>query len=277
MAENLPAGVEGSSGSGRRDNFWLVIVVGLVIVTIVSIVVGSFVAKRFLGPRAGASDDAKLSPEEEETIARIDKAIENGKAKKAGAVEGKIGKSAKENEPVEKTEKTTASATMVTIEKDKKKDSVSGTKKEPKREDKPGAAAGSSEKYIQEEKTKDELIDDKKAETKRTSPETKPADNEREPSEQKPAAGEKNAGQGTVLYVLQLGVYSSRENAEHMKKTLEQEYNLPVYISEDKYDGVVRYRLQVGAFRDKENAQKLGRELQMKGYTYYISTKPAGD
>lgn len=274
MAENLPAGVEGSSGSGRRDNFWLVIVVGLVIVTIVSIVMGNFVAKRFLGPRAGASDDAKLSPEQEETIAQIDEAIENGKAKKASAV---VGKSAKENKPVEKTEKTTASATMVTIEKDKKKDSVSGTKKEPKREDKPGAAAGSSEKYIQDEKTKDELIDDKKAETKRTSPVTKPADNEREPAEQKPAAGEKNAGQGTVLYVLQLGVYSSRENAEHMKKTLEQEYNLPVYISEDKYDGVVRYRLQVGAFHDKENAQKLGRELQVKGYNYYISTKPAGD
>ncbi|MEW6200945.1 MAG: SPOR domain-containing protein, partial [bacterium] len=73
------------------------------------------------------------------------------------------------------------------------------------------------------------------------------------------------------VYHLQVGVFSSRENALQVKKEIEEDYGLSVYVKEFVIEGQKRYRVQAGVFKDKNNAEKLARELRLKGYPTYIS------
>jgi cell division protein FtsN len=99
------------------------------------------------------------------------------------------------------------------------------------------------------------------------------ADMEGKTEKQVPPETTKPKPAGKTIYVLQLGVYDSKENADRMKKNLIDEYGLEAYVGKVDYDGVIKYRVQLGAFTDKANAQKMGRELQLKGYNYYIAEK----
>ncbi|MCK8824430.1 SPOR domain-containing protein [Fuchsiella alkaliacetigena] len=70
---------------------------------------------------------------------------------------------------------------------------------------------------------------------------------------------------GEGLYEVQVGAFSSEDNAQGMVRQLE-DLGYSAYItSEDPY------RVQVGAFEDKESAQNLGQQLEEDGFNFFIS------
>ena len=71
-----------------------------------------------------------------------------------------------------------------------------------------------------------------------------------------------------VLYVVQVGAYGEKTNAQSMAAQLETK-GFDSYIVES--DGL--YKVQVGAYSKKINAQNLLAKLQASGFEAYISTK----
>lgn len=72
-------------------------------------------------------------------------------------------------------------------------------------------------------------------------------------------------GGGTILYKVQVGAFSIRENAENLVNQLKADgYNAIIVVS----GGL--YKVQVGAFRIRENAEALVNELKSKGYDAII-------
>ncbi|MGI6036772.1 MAG: SPOR domain-containing protein [Limnochordia bacterium] len=63
------------------------------------------------------------------------------------------------------------------------------------------------------------------------------------------------------LFRVQIGAFSSEENAKALGEKLGSEENLPVYVTPGP-----PYRVQVGAFSQRENALRLQEDLQAKGY-----------
>lgn len=70
------------------------------------------------------------------------------------------------------------------------------------------------------------------------------------------------------LYVVQVGAYSNRANADRQAKKLKSE-GFDTYVFKDgKY-----YKVQCGAFADKKNAERLEKKLKNAGYSTYITQK----
>jgi cell division protein FtsN len=280
MAEKLPQGVGEKKEGGRRDNFWLVIVIGLVVVTAASVLIGNLIAHKLLAAKSssGISQDAG-SISDADAAKRMDMSVEEAK-KNSLANEEPTDRKERAQASVEIERQPSEPATTqvkIEIQRDESDSALpeETTKSENAKEQKQDSK--SKQTYVEIEKQHDDLMVEETHPSIKNQAQQKAADEKNKAAESQKDQEHKTENQENVLYVLQLGVYSTRENAEHMRDALKAQYDLPIYISEDSYDSVVRYRIQVGAFKNKENAQKLGRELQMKGYTYYISTKPAND
>lgn len=243
-------------GGKRKDFFWIVIIAGVIIVTAGALFTGNYLARAFLG----GGDSKKVSEH------RADTDIINTIPDTVG-VEGKSKRNSQEgtgrtDRAKDRTSKTGPQPTQ-----------QPGSEQKPAEDKKPAGSeiditdvGTSSDEPAGAAQEKTDSSEDGKKETKPAGPAQETAHAEEPP----PAAPE-----GNFIYVLQLGVYGNRENAMRMKKELETEYKLPVYVAEVAGEGEKKYRVQAGAFKDKANAEKLGRELQIKGYKYYISQQPA--
>lgn len=75
-----------------------------------------------------------------------------------------------------------------------------------------------------------------------------------------------------ILYHIQLGIFKNKENAQKLKEELVK-IGQEVYIGEIIEGSEKYYRVQIGAFKDKERAEKLARDLRMNGYRVYISVE----
>ncbi len=74
--------------------------------------------------------------------------------------------------------------------------------------------------------------------------------------------------EGDVLYRVQTGAFSSKQNAENLAQKLEKDgYDTYMVMA----DGL--YKVQAGAFANKSNAKALSAELESKGYDTFITTK----
>ncbi|MBU0878569.1 MAG: SPOR domain-containing protein, partial [Candidatus Omnitrophica bacterium] len=66
------------------------------------------------------------------------------------------------------------------------------------------------------------------------------------------------------FFTIQVGAFSSRENALAVKKELSEKYS--VYVIEDKKEGLTLYKVRVGKFRQKKKAEKISLKLCNEGY-----------
>ena len=270
--QNIAEEYEEVEGSGK-DKFWIIIIIGIIIVTVGSWYLGNFIAGKFLDSGGRQSvvisesgeeysigqnqEISEIGESEEDAVDIQQEVVPEKKAAPAPAIDEKNNTQEikkKEKKPVESSIEVEISGKQVV---EPKKTIV-----EPKKI------------VVQEKKTAEPFIsaDDREEDLiEQAQPAKADAAKAAAPKqEEKTDAAQQD---GDRIYVLQLGVYSSKENAELMKKTLQEQYDLDVFIGRVEFDGQIRYRVQVGAFTNKENAQKMGRELQLKGYNYYISEK----
>lgn len=268
MSEMEP---EVQSDGKKKDFFWIIVVIGVVAVIGGAILTGNFLAKMFIKPGGQAEQalqqptDADYSPPEyEETSEALPRPEESATEETAAP------------------EKPKADAAPAKTESPK-----SETAEKPDAEAKKNADAASSITVtdVEEVAVKKTAETPKKIETETLTVEDipqakteKPVDKIVESKVEKPVVKTEATAppaEGDVIYVLQLGMYSDRENADRMKASIDKDTGLQAYIAVVEIDGSTKYRVQVGAFRDKENADKLGRELQIKGYRSYTSPQPA--
>ena len=76
---------------------------------------------------------------------------------------------------------------------------------------------------------------------------------------------------GNVLYRVQIGAFSSRENASAYAADAAAKTGLQASPIRDASSGKDIFRVQCGAFTDKERAQNLMRELELQGYKVHLS------
>lgn len=74
--------------------------------------------------------------------------------------------------------------------------------------------------------------------------------------------------QNNILYRVQVGAYSNKDNAADMASKLEKA-GFDTYMV--KVDNL--YKIQVGAYNDKSNAEALADKINKAGFTTYITTK----
>ena len=67
-----------------------------------------------------------------------------------------------------------------------------------------------------------------------------------------------------IIYRVQVGAFSKKENAEKLKSNLKNNGYSAVIVVVTNSTGQEIYRVQVGAFSKKENAEKLKSELKEK-------------
>jgi cell division septation protein DedD len=79
-----------------------------------------------------------------------------------------------------------------------------------------------------------------------------------------PAATDKTSEHGTPGWTVQLGTFSSRENAAHLVAGLKS-HGFSASIAEATKNGHKLYRVRVGAERDRAAAQKLQARLKAAG------------
>lgn len=260
---------------GKKDFFWVVVVLGVVVVIAGAIFTGNFLAKMFIKNDSSnvhtvvdqPGDNSYVPPDLEEPGEDLPRPDES-----AVADITEVQKPAKNSASDEKSKKT--SADVIKTEDKIKEESPAGdtgssitfTDVETVDVKKP---AETQKKIETETLDVDELPAAKTSTVVEKKPEIKP---DVKTDQTKPAT---SATDENVIYVLQLGMYSDRENAERMKVSIDKDTGLQSYIAVVDIDGSTKYRVQVGAFKDKENADKLGRELQIKGYRSYTSPQPA--
>lgn len=73
---------------------------------------------------------------------------------------------------------------------------------------------------------------------------------------------------GTILYRVQTGAFSKKENADTLLKKIKAAGFDTYMIQVDKL-----YKIQVGAFSKKENADAMAKKLKAKGFDTFITTK----
>ncbi len=69
----------------------------------------------------------------------------------------------------------------------------------------------------------------------------------------------------SILYRVQVGAFSVRDNAQSLAERLQKEEELPAVIA-----GSGPYRVQVGAFGERTNADNLAVKLKDKGYPVLV-------
>jgi len=79
--------------------------------------------------------------------------------------------------------------------------------------------------------------------------------------------------QSNQIFRLQLGKFSSEENARKLAADVKASTGLDMYVGSENAGGKMLYRVQGGAFGKKENAESYARELELKGYKVYVSTE----
>jgi len=290
-------GLDEVTKPGWRDRFWVIIVVGIIFVTVISWFLGNFIAKKFL---AGNKDKGAVTEDVGRNISAMEKTGEMvvgmkkerrrhdfRETKNTGLTEEEMSSGAAKEE--EKAGPTTTEVQVERIEEDddlieeqpevvEKEPPVHEEIKKPEKSIKPEKTvkpekpASSIEKVEKKPETVAKPVEPQKA----TETRKQPADDKKQSAAKQEPQAKETEKAGDVVYVLQLGNFTSQENANRMKEILVSQYNLEVYIKKVDYDGETRFRVQAGAFRDKANAQKLARELQIKGYNSYIAEAPAG-
>lgn len=207
-----------------KKKFWLMLVLGLVVVTAAAWFLGKLGGRMLVGGGKGSVEQRLGAESEEERAARIGriermeepetprKRSKSGDDEIGGDVETEVETEAAEDLPAADVENPDASEDVL-LEDDEKPD-------------------------------------------------------EKEPGDTG-AEGRESEG-GKAIYRLQVGMFSSRENAAAVKNELVQSYDVPVYIAEVDVDGEKKFRVQAGAFTSRENAEKLARELRLKGHHTYI-------
>ena len=78
----------------------------------------------------------------------------------------------------------------------------------------------------------------------------------------------KSGGDANVMYRVQVGAYSKKENADNQVKKLKSD-GFDTYLIQ--VDGL--YKVQVGAYSVKTNAENMIAKLKEKGYGCFITTK----
>lgn len=272
MSEMEP---EIKSGEKKKDFFWVIVVIGVVAVIGGAILTGNFLAKMFIKPGGQTEQAAQISggdyspPDYEEagvdlpkpdssavdesSPAKRDDAAKNVATVKDEKAKGEADSTEKTDGAAQESTDTGSSITFTDVEEVEVKKN----------------AADNQKKIETEALSVDEIPDAKTEKTTDKKPEQKVEKPAQTTEPSTPPA------EGDVIYVLQLGMYSDRENADRMKASIDKDTGLQAYIATVEIDGAIKYRVQVGAFRDKENADKLGRELQIKGYRSYTSPQPA--
>lgn len=71
------------------------------------------------------------------------------------------------------------------------------------------------------------------------------------------------------LYRVQIGAFSTKENAENYAK-LARDKGFPTVIKVEQINGKTMYRVQCGAFSNKENAEKFAKDLKKAGFDAII-------
>lgn len=301
---NEPGEVQGGGG---RDYFWVKIVVGLVLVTVASLLISKLVVPRISAGLGGKKTEVTSSAGTsanalEETGALVKEHEGESRSKDgygSGLTEEESGGTISKKEKKAEPEKTGVTIEKVEQQKEEKKSEETlpdaaktvAKKPEPKSETRTTAQVERTvEKKVEKKAEKEPVKEKPKTETKpaeekktvvKAEP-SKPAttvkkEEKKEP--EKPKTPEKTQtapAKDNTVYVLQLGNFTSRENAEKMKKMLVDQYKIDVYIKQNDYQGQTRYRVQAGAFKDRANAEKFAGELQEKGYNSYIAETTIG-
>ncbi len=72
------------------------------------------------------------------------------------------------------------------------------------------------------------------------------------------------------VYRIQLGAFSTRENAQNLISDLKNK-GFEGTVIPTKKDGKDYFRVQVGAYKNKESAEQIADDLKQKGYPVFIS------
>ncbi len=237
----------------RKDYFWAIIAAGVIVVGAGAWFLGNFIAGKIVNKNS--TEIGEISTMDSDSPVDLPLAATDAQRRDYA---DRTNDASKKN-TADKTD--IPEKTQVEIVAEKQSDNQDSAK--PPDDRKPSVGGDEPERAAQYEPPR------------KPAPSLQPEAADMEDKAEKKAAPEtpKPQTSGKTIYVLQLGVYDSKENADRMKKNLIDEYGLEVFVGKVDYDGVTKYRVQLGAFTDKANAQKLGRELQLKGYNYYIAEK----
>lgn len=88
-------------------------------------------------------------------------------------------------------------------------------------------------------------------------------------AEKKPKA----AARDPRIHAVQLGVFSSREDAEKISRTCSRMFRINAYIKEDTRSGQTVYRVLAGEFKSMEEAGRLSGRLRANGMKSVIYTE----
>lgn len=112
--------------------------------------------------------------------------------------------------------------------------------------------------------TKSPAIATKQAESPQTQAEANQGtQDETEPVTVVKEAGKDNAGVGLTAWVVQLGSFSSEENAQSLNKQL-REHKYPAFVEPLIQGNKAIYRVRVGPELRRSNAEKLQQEIKKK-------------
>jgi rare lipoprotein A len=73
-----------------------------------------------------------------------------------------------------------------------------------------------------------------------------------------------------MTYTVQVGSFLKKENALHLKRSLDSMYNT-VFIREWNDRKETFYRVRVGKYTREEDAQKISRRLQKQNYSAFVT------
>ncbi|NLM97973.1 MAG: SPOR domain-containing protein [Halanaerobiaceae bacterium] len=72
--------------------------------------------------------------------------------------------------------------------------------------------------------------------------------------------------QSKEVFVIQVGAFNSRRNAEELSNELSQK-GFPAVIADEK----IPYKVQIGAFTDRSKAEEIEKEIEALGYDAFIT------
>jgi len=75
---------------------------------------------------------------------------------------------------------------------------------------------------------------------------------------------------GSMTFTVQVGSFLKKENALHLKRSLDSMYNT-VFIREWNDRKETFYRVRVGKYTREEDAQKISRRLQKQNYSAFVT------
>jgi cell division protein FtsN len=220
----------------KRDKFWVIVAVGVVVVSIIAYFLANFLAGYVVARRAQAPDGVQ-----------VENQLSTDEASRADRI-----KTVQERTP------------DVIIESNHEKNSEDSKTTTEETTDSQTDESASTSVDVQsdskaKQKTQDEdLLAADQAHTGET-------DNNKTPPDTS------NGGDSKTLYRVQLDVFDSKDNALALKSQIEAEYGITAHVSPVVTADGTKYRVQAGVFSDRTNAEKLARELQLKGHRTYIS------